>query len=162
MIFLANITLHTLAALFWLGGMIFVALVGAPVLRQVEPAALRARIFDDLGRRFRTTGWIAVAVLIVTGIVNLRYHGVLAWSVLSQPRFWHTRFGTALAVKLVAVAVMLALQAVHDFVHGPQASRAEPGSPDAARFRRRAALLARVNALVGLVLVLAAVRLPRS
>jgi copper resistance protein D len=162
MVFLASITLHTLAALFWLGGMIFLALVGAPVLRQIEPASLRARIFDDLGTRFRTAGWIAVGILVVTGLVNLHYHGVLAWSVLSQARFWRTRFGTALAVKLVAVSVMLALQAVHDFLHGPQASRAEPGSPEAARLRRRAAMFARVNAVVGLVLVIAAVRLPRS
>jgi uncharacterized membrane protein len=162
MIFLASITLHALAAVFWLGGMIFLACVGAPVLRRVEPESLRVRILDDLGARFRSTGWIAVGILVVTGIVNLRYHGVLAWSVLSQARFWHTRFGTALGVKLVAVAGMIVLQAVHDFAHVPRASRAAPGSPDAARFRRRAAILAGVNALVGLVLVIAALRLPRS
>ena len=35
------VTLHVLAALFWLGGMFFLALVGAPVLRAVEPPELR-------------------------------------------------------------------------------------------------------------------------
>lgn len=162
MIFTVSITLHVLAALFWLGGMMFLAVVGAPVLRRVEPPALRARVFNDLGIRFRTTGWIAVGILVVTGLVNLRHHGVLSWEVLGDAHFWHTRFGTALAVKLVAVAVMLVLQAVHDFVHGPQASRAEPGSAEALRLRRRAAMLARVNALVALVLLVAAVRLPRT
>src|SRR5690554_4486628 len=44
-----NVTLHVLAALLWLGGMFFLAVVGAPVLRKVEPAALRARLFQELG-----------------------------------------------------------------------------------------------------------------
>ncbi len=162
MIFLASVTLHVLAALFWLGGMMFLAVVGAPVLRRIEPPSLRAQIFNDLGMRFRTAGWIAVGVLVVTGVVNLRYHGVLAWDVLSRAAFWRTHFGAALAAKLVAVAVMLVLQAIHDFMDGPRASRAEPGSAEAARWRRRAALLARVNAVVALLLVIAAVRLPRS
>jgi len=161
-IFLASITLHVIAALFWLGGMIFLAVVGAPVLRRVEPASLRAQVFNDIGVRFRVAGWIAIGILVVTGLVNLRYHGVLAWEVLRQAGFWRTRFGTALAVKLAAVAVMLVLQAVHDFVDGPRAARAEPGSAEAARLRRRAALLARINALVALVLIVAAVRLPRT
>lgn len=162
MIFLASVTLHVLAALFWLGGMMFLAVVGAPVLRRVEPASLRAQIFNDLGMRFRTAGWIAIGVLVVTGVVNLRYHGVLAWDVLSRAAFWRTHFGSALAAKLAAVAVMLVLQAIHDFMDGPRASRAEPGSAEAVRWRKRAALLARVNAIVALLVVIAAVRLPRS
>ena len=162
MIFRASVTLHVLAALFWLGGMMFLALVAAPVLRRVEPDALRARLFNDLGNRFRTAGWLTVGVLVVTGIVNLRYHGVLSWDVLGQARFWHTRFGTALGIKLSSVAVLLVVQAIHDFVLGPQAARAEPGSADAVRLLRRAALLVRANALVALVLVIAAVRLPRT
>lgn len=162
MIFLASVTLHVVAALFWLGGMMFLAVVGAPVLRRIEPASLRARIFNDLGMRFRAAGWIAAGVLVATGLVNLHYHGVLAWEVLSRASFWRTHFGAALAAKLVAVAVMLVLQAIHDFIDGPRASRAEPGSAEAARWRRRAAWLARVNAVVALLLVVAAVRLPRS
>ena len=159
---MASVTLHVIAAMLWLGGMLFLALVGAPVLRRVEPAALRAELFNDLGLRFRTAGWIAVGVLVVTGLVNLHYHGVLAWEVLGHARFWRTRFGTALAVKLAAVALMLALQAAHDFIDGPRAARAAPGTPEAARLRTRAAMLARLNALVGLVLIVAAARLPRS
>jgi len=160
-VYTVSITLHVLAAMFWLGGMFFLAAVGAPVLRRVEPALLRAKLFDELGIRFRILGWIAIGVLVVTGVVNLRYHGVLSWAVLRDPGFWSGSFGVALAVKLASVAVMLVLQAVHDFVHGPEASRAVPGSPAALRIRTRAALLARINAVVGLVLIVAATRLPR-
>ena len=48
--YLVNVTIHVFAALFWLGGMFFLALVGAPVLRKVEPPELRARLFQQLGR----------------------------------------------------------------------------------------------------------------
>ena len=156
------VTIHVLAALLWLGGMLFLGVVGAPVLRAIEPPALRQRLFSELGRRFRTVGWVAVATLVVTGTLMLNARGLLHWSVLGSADFWHTAFGTTLALKLTAVTTMIVVSAVHDFLHGPAAGRAAPGSPAALAMRRRAALLARANALVGILLVLAAVRLARS
>ena len=157
------VTLHVLAALLWLGGMFFLGVVGAPVLRAIEPAALRQRLFHLLGVRFRTVGWIAIAVLVTTGTIMLRARGLLAWSgVLGSAAFWRTPLGVALAFKLATVVTMIAVSAVHDFLVGPAASRAEAGSAEAVALRRRAALLARLNALVGLFLVIAAVRLARG
>jgi len=157
-----NVTVHVLAALLWLGGMFFLGVVGAPVLRRVEPPALRAALFKDLGLRFRGVGWIAIAVLLVTGVGNLWFRGLLSWAVLGSAQFWATSYGHVLAWKLVAVAAMLVISALHDFVLGPAASAARAGTPEALRWRRWAALLARVNALVGLVVVIAAVRLARG
>jgi putative copper resistance protein D len=156
------VTIHVLAALLWLGGMLFLGVVGAPVLRAIEPPALRQRLFSELGRRFRTVGWVAVSTLVATGTLMLNARGLLHWSVLGSAAFWHTAFGTTLALKLTAVTTMIVVSAVHDFLHGPAAGRAAPGSPAAIAMRRRAALLARANALVGILLVLAAVRLARS
>jgi uncharacterized membrane protein len=162
-LYYANITLHVLAALLWLGGMFFLGIVGAPVLRSVEPPALRQQLFQQLGLRFRSIGWGAITVLVATGVLNLHHRGLLHWSgPLGEPAFWRTAFGHALAVKLIAVMVMIAVSFVHDFILGPAAGRAVPGSPHALELRRRAALLARVNALVGVVVVLAAVRLARG
>lgn len=159
----ALVTVHVLAALVWLGGMFFLGLVGAPVLRALEPPALRQQLFSQLGLRFRMVGWVAIAVLVSTGTLMLHLRGLLRWSgVLDSADFWRTTTGTALAVKLAAVAFMLTVSFVHDFVHGPAAGRMKPGSPDAAAMRRRASLLARVNVLVGLALVVAAVRLARG
>lgn len=158
-----TVTAHLLAALFWLGGMFFLAVVGAPVLRRVEPPAMRQRLFHDLGLRFRTTGWWAVGILVVTGTMILHMRGQLQWEgVLGEAAFWGTPFGRALALKLAAVTTMIVVSLVHDLLHGPAASRAVPGSAESLAFRRRAALLARVNALVGVVVVLAAVRLARG
>jgi putative copper resistance protein D len=162
-LYYANVTLHVLAAMLWLGGMLFLGVVGAPVLRAIEPPALRQRLFQELGLRFRSVGWWAIATLLVTGTVNLHYRGWLHWDgVLGAPAFWRTGTGHALAVKLGAVAVMLAVSLRHDFVLGPRAGRATPGSPRALALRRRAALLARANALLGVVVVVAAVRLARG
>jgi copper resistance protein D len=158
-----NVTVHLLAALFWLGGMLFLGLVGAPVLRAVEPPALRQRLFHDLGMRFRSAGWAAIALLVVTGVLNLHFRGWLHWSgVLGSGDFWRTPTGHALAAKLVAVGAMIVVSLAHDLVLGPAAGRAAPGSPRALALRRRAALLARANALVGVVVVVAAVRLARG
>ncbi|HZD05322.1 MAG TPA: CopD family protein, partial [Longimicrobiales bacterium] len=115
-----------------------------------------------LGAQFRTVGWICIAALLVTGVLNLHLRGVLRRDVLASGEFWATTWGRTLAWKLGLVAVMLAIQGVHDFVHGPRASRLTPGSPAAVRMRRRASWMARVNALVGVVLVYVAVRLARG
>lgn len=157
-----NVTLHLLAAFLWLGGMFFLAAVGAPVLREVDPPALRARLFERIGVRFRTVGWIAIAVLIATGLGNLGLRGLLDWNTLGSGEFWGGRYGRVLAWKLGLAAAMVGISAVHDFVEGPRASRLPPGSPEAIRARRRSAWLARLNAALGIALVFVAVRLARG
>jgi uncharacterized membrane protein len=161
--YVLNVTLHVLAAMLWLGGMMFLGLVGAPVLRTVEPPALRQQLFQLLGLRFRAIGWWAIGVLVVTGVGNLHFRGWLRWEgVLGDGEFWRGAAGHALALKLGCVTVMLAVEAVHDFALGPMAGAAEPGSPRALELRRRAAFLARFSAVVGVLVVIAAVRLARG
>lgn len=156
-----SVTLHLLAALFWLGGMFFLAVVAAPILRDVEPT-LRADLFQQLGVRFRTAGWIAIAVLLLTGVANLHFRGWLEWALLSNATFRSSALGRALAWKIAAVAVMVVLSALHDFVVGPAASRARPGSAEAVRLRRWSIWIARLNAVVGIALVAVAIRLARG
>jgi putative copper resistance protein D len=157
-----SVTVHVLAAMLWLGGMLFLGVVGAPVLRTLEPE-LRQSIFHALGVRFRTVGWMAIAVLVGTGLLNLHYRGLLQWDgVLASHAFWNSSLGRALAVKAGVVIVMLVLAAVHDFVLGPAAGRVETGSADFLRLRRLTMLVGRVNAVLAIVLVVAAVRLARG
>ncbi|MHB1073392.1 MAG: DUF4149 domain-containing protein [Gemmatimonadaceae bacterium] len=159
-LYFLNVTLHVLAALLWLGGMFFVALVGAPLLRGVEPPQLRQRLFHQLGSRFRTVGWASIAVLLATGTMNLYFKGWIP--LMGQGAFWRSALGHTLAAKLAAVAIMVTVSAIHDFVDGPRAGRVPPGSPESLRLRRRASMMARVNAIVGLILVVVAVRLARG
>jgi putative copper export protein len=158
--YVAVVALHVLAALVWLGGMVFFALA-APELRRVVDDEMRARLFDGLGRRFRVVGWVCVAVLVLTGVEQLRLRGW--WGADFWRGVWPpgTALGTRLGAKLGLVVVMVAVQAVHDFWLGPRAGRADPGSAKARSIRRSAAWLARANALLGVALVYAAVRLGR-
>jgi putative copper resistance protein D len=128
--------LHVVAAITWIGGMLFLALVLVPVARQLGDAALRARLFHLAGVRFRAVGWVAIGVLVLTGIGNLWLFPQL----LKLPRFH---------LKLGLVLVALALSVVHDFVVGPRAGM--PGAAPA--LRTRASWLARVNVAVVLVIV---------
>lgn len=158
-----NVTVHILAAMLWVGGMLFLAVVGAPVLRHVEPPELRQRLFDGLGRRFRSVGWATVGVAVVTGIGNLYYRGWLHWDgVWNSAAFWGTRTGMALAAKLTFVVLMLAVEGYHDFVVGPRAGQVTAGSPEAIALRRQAMWLARIAGVFALGLVVAAVFLPRA
>jgi uncharacterized membrane protein len=126
---------HILAALTWIGGMLFIALVLVPVTRRLEPG-LRTRLVHETGVRFRTVGWIAIAVLVTSGLLNLWLRPEL----LSAPRFhW----------KVAIVLAALALSAAHDFVLGPRAGR--PGADPTLRVR--ASWVARVNVVLVLVVV---------
>ncbi len=161
-LYFLNVTVHLLAALLWLGGMFFLAAVGAPVLRKVQPPTLRAELFEKIGVQFRKVGWASIVVLIVTGILNLHYRRLLATGIMGTEAFWSSPYGRALAWKLGSVTVLIVLSLVHDFVVGPRASRFPAGSPEALRYRRAAAWMARVSVLVGMVLVFAAVRVARG
>lgn len=161
-LYLANVTVHILAAMFWLGGMFFLGLVGAPALRAIEPAAVRQRIFHQLGVRFRGAGWWAIGILLVTGTLNLYFKGWLRAEILGSSTFWMSPVGHALALKLLGVTAMVVVSSIHDFVLGPSAGRATPGSPLAISLRTHAAHLARLNAILGVVVVVAAVMLARG
>jgi putative copper export protein len=129
--------LHVLAAITWIGGMLFIALVLVPVTRGIQDPALRRSLVQATGRRFRAIGWIALGILVATGLVNL----ALRPELLGVPRFW---------AKAGLVLLALALSAVHDFVLGPRAGR--PDRYPAAR--AQASWLARAEIVVVLVVVL--------
>jgi len=158
-----SVFLHVMAALVWLGGIFFLALVAAPVLRRVDPPHLRARLFRELGERFRWVGWGAIGVLLVTGGSNLHFRGLLSREFLGDPAFWSgTPYGRALGWKLFFVITMLLNQGLHDFWLGPAAGRVDPGNPKGERLRRWAGGLARANGVIALLLVYVAIRLARG
>lgn len=136
--------LHVLAAITWIGGMLFIALVLVPVTRRLDDAGLRARLVHAVGLRFRAVGWIALGVLVATGLVNLWLYPFL----LASPRFrW----------KAGLVVLALILSAFHDFVLGPRAGA--PGADPSTR--ARASWVARVNVVVVLIIVLLGLALLR-
>jgi len=157
-----TVTVHVLAAMLWLGGMIFFAVVGAPVLRGIEDERFRAELFEALGVAFRRVGWSCIVILVVTGIGQLHFRGWWGMDVWRSETFRHSPAVRAFMWKMIAVAVMIVISSVHDFVLGPKAGRLPAGSAEARKVRGHAAWLARLNALVGVVLVYLAVRVARG
>jgi putative copper export protein len=117
-----SIWLHLVAAAAWVGSMIFFAAVAVPVLRRDDVRGPLPLLIGQLGARYRVFGWVALAVLVVTGVVNLHYRGV-TWALVFDGGFWSTSFGRALGWKLAFVAIVLGLTAAHErFAAGRAAS----------------------------------------
>ncbi len=167
-----SVFLHIMSAIIWVGGMFFLALVVVPVARGLPPAE-RAALFGAVGRRFRTVGWICIALLIVTGVVNMTYRGVTLDNVFTA-ELWGSQFGSVLAVKLFVVAVLLVLSVVHDFRLGPRSVRVlegvGQGTPEqqreavlqAERLRKIASVLGRVEGILALLVIVLAIMLVRG
>ena len=108
-----SVLVHVVAAMAWVGSMIFFSAVVIPVARRAEIQRGAPGLILALGKRYRALAWIALSVLVVTGVTNLYFRGI-GWSFLASRAFWATSFGRALGWKLGFVAAVIALTAAHD------------------------------------------------
>lgn len=162
-LYLVSVWLHVLAAVLWLGGMLFLVVAVVPVLRRMERGPAAA-LMHAVGVRFRAAGWVCFALLLLTGTFNLAVRGV-RWADLVRAQFWDSPLGRPLGVKLACFAAVLALSAWHDFSLGPRATqvaREDPSGPQAQHLRRQASLIGRANVLLALVLVACGVVIVRG
>ncbi len=159
--------IHILAAISWVGGMIFVAFILGPYVRRTIPEAERTPLMAAVGKRFSVLGWSAIFTLVCTGIYNaVRFLG--SWDLLLG-----TTFGHLLLVKIALVAVMIGLSIAHDFFLGPrqrdlgrQLRQTKPPSLEQAptgqalqRLRRWTVLIAQLNLALGVLVILLAASL---
>src|SRR3989337_4116992 len=99
--------------------MFFIAIVMVPVLRRLEPPQKRIEVLSATATRFRAISWIAILVLLITGVLNAINHGVTMQKI-STGEFFSSNFGKILILKLILVFAMLVLSAIHDFILGPR------------------------------------------
>jgi uncharacterized membrane protein len=145
--------LHILAAVAWVGGMIFLTLVVVPVERRIQDPRLRFDLVNRIGIRFKYLGWASIAILIVTGTYNTLYK-VSSWDQLMT-----TGYGKTLLIKLAIVAFMFSLSIAHDFFLGPklvEKARERKKIKDLAYI---VTILARGNLILALLVILLAVSL---
>jgi uncharacterized membrane protein len=153
-----NLWLHILAAVIWIGGMLFLSLVAVPVLRRVDSPLVRRDLFRAMAQRFRALVWICIVILILTGIGNVVSYGNTA---AGSP------YMKVLHSKLGLVAALVGLGLLHDFVIGPRAGRAlsRDGLPPTGIDLLMVVLapwVGRLNLLLGIVILLLAAALTRS
>lgn len=161
--YLFSVWLHILAAIVWIGGMLFLVMVIVPWLRKGDRAQAAA-ILRDTGHRFRNIGWACFGLLFATGLFNLYARGVRPGDFL-RGEWLASPFGHAVVIKLTLFAAVIAISAVHDFSVGPRATEAaqrDPRGAEAERLRRTASYLGRANVLLSLMLVAMGVILVRG
>ncbi len=154
--------IHILAAIFWVGEMLFLSTVVGPYSRRLAPSQ-RTELFTALGRRSRPWAWGAMAVLVVTGLLNVTLAGI-PLSALIDPRFFQTALGATLDLKVLLVVAMIAVALWHDSVVSARGNPlpSPPGQvalSAALRRRRQASWLGRIALLLALAVVFLAVRL---
>ena len=162
-LYLASVYLHVLAAISWIGGMIFLVVVLAPVLRKPETRDHALPIFHAFGARFRVLGWAALVTLVVTGAFNVSVRGFGLHDWLTGHVFGGD-WGRTLLYKLGFVLVILVVSGLHDFWLGPYAmriARERPESAEREKSRKIASWMGRGTFVLALVVLAFAVQLVR-
>lgn len=157
--YLTLVILHILAAMIWIGGMMFLSLVLAPLVRSRKAAPEFMALFRSAALRFRPVVWMAIAILVTTGPMLLAHRGIN----VVNPGSW----AGIVTVKVTLVVLLLFLTLLHDLVFGPQVSRVStiPESqrtPSEQVVFKTARWLPRLSLFIGLAVVIAAVMLARS
>ena len=111
----AIVYIHIIAAITWLGGMLFLAMVMVPLARR--DAGVGFDVLRDAAKKFAPVAWASMALLAVTG-------GYLAWTQ------WGIRPGTFfggdghfvqfLQMKTGLFVIVIILSLAHDFWLGPR------------------------------------------
>jgi putative copper export protein len=151
MVLTISLFFHILAAVFWIGGMLFLSLVVAPFLKSVADEDKRSEIYQVVGTSFRFWGWIAIAVLLVTGPVNLYLMGIPP-ALIFEKSFIASGYGLKLMLKLGLVLIIVVSSLMHDFWLGPRA-RASAGYTTLAMY------MGRSNLVIALIIVVLGVLL---
>ncbi|MEE9247566.1 MAG: CopD family protein [Dehalococcoidia bacterium] len=155
--FQLSVYIHVLAAITWIGGMVFLAVVLVPLSKGIkEPPGLGVRVLGIAARRFRIVGWIALLTLVGSGIWILSDNGISPSDIATG----HGSYFQALRIKVALVAALLTISILHDFMLGPRLARKlealrgpVTSSPPLMRQRMAIAWLARTNLLLALAVV---------
>ena len=100
--------IHITSAAIWVGGSLFIGVVFAPILKKMSmPVEERIRLMVQVGRRFNKLALPALFILIATGMYQA--HLVLQKSDI----LYDTSYGHVLIIKMILVAALLILYAVH-------------------------------------------------
>ena len=99
---------HILAATFWVGGQLMLAVVVMPLLRRSARPELVREMAGLAGRRFATlANFGLLPTLVMTGALLAWHDGVRLSNLNSTP------FGRVLVVKVALVAVVFVLAGLH-------------------------------------------------
>ncbi len=120
-VYVLSVYLHIVLACFWIGGMLFLSFVLLPVIKKPEYARFYNRLVEETGVNFSRIGWVVLFLFFLTGVFQLHIRGVSLPDILSG-RAMEGFTGRVATLKLLLYALLLLLQALHDFWLGPKAT----------------------------------------
>ena len=131
-----SLFLHIVATVIWIGGILLITFLVVPELNQVltEQPTLH-QILSRIRKRFTVLGNLALAALIVTGVLQMstdpNYEGLLRFS---------NRWSQVLLLKHILIIVMAVCGLILQFAVAPALERTsllrERGKGDADEWRR--------------------------
>ena len=155
-LYLTSVYVHILCAALWVGGMIFLVIVLMPSIRN-HPQ--RRDLLNSVGMKFRTVGWVALILLLLTGLYNMHYRGV------SFSQMFAGSYNTLFSIKLTLFTVVLIISAYHDFYAGPKTIKLmqQVDNPEVTKcYVRTARIIGQLNLLLALIAVLLGVFIVRG
>ncbi|HET9824548.1 MAG TPA: CopD family protein [Chitinophagaceae bacterium] len=110
-----TVWLHVLGATFWIGGMLFLPLVLLPSIKNNYE---RTQLLITTGLKFRFYGYIVLAVMFVTGLLNMSFKGVdFSWRFFNE-----TRYGRLVVIKFILFVSLILISLTHDAIAGKRFS----------------------------------------
>lgn len=142
--------IHLIAAMVWIGGMVFLTFIAAPSLKRLASPEVQAVLYRDIGRRFKLVGWVCIFILLLTGPINI-YHHVTSHHMIDDGE---DSFHSSFVLKLGLVLIMILLSLIHDFVLGPLlGEKIREGLQPSKFLKLVVPWMARLNLILGLIVI---------
>jgi copper resistance protein D len=109
-----SVWLHIIGAAFWIGGMLFLPLVLLPGIKNHPD---RKNLLMATGLKFRFYGYIVLAMMFITGLLNISSRGIS----FSFDFFILTRYGQLVELKIILFVLMITISLMHDLIVGKKA-----------------------------------------
>ncbi len=142
------LVIHILVASFWIGGMLFMAIVLSPYIRKLP---IGTEAFQEVGKRYSFWGTvIGLPILFITGVLNAIYIGgvdsIQTFITGSYPYIKTLKF----KIMLFFITVLIAV--THDFYFGVRAHLSR-------RYKKITRILGITNLIIGIIIIYLAVKL---
>ncbi len=139
--------IHIIVASFWIGGMLFMAIVLSPYVRKL-PTSVEA--FQEVGKRYSFWGTvIGLPILFITGIFNSHFIGGLN---SIGDLFQSYPYVNTLKLKLLFFFITVVIAVSHDFYFGQRAHINK-------KYKNITRVLGITNLIIGILIIYLAVKL---
>jgi putative copper export protein len=158
-----SLLIHLIALALWLGGIVFFLVVLGPAVHELEPG-IAITTLNQARLGLETGSWIAIGLLLLTGIFNLLVRTSAAGAEIGQS------YGITLGIKLFVFGAMVVHHCLQVFKYAPPISGLTVQLPQGVTFWpepllshwRRWFLLLKINAALAPVAVLLGLALAKS